>query len=114
MVSNLSELQIWIEGQFALIAQSQKSAHDDLTTIRGRVHDLAGEIAKVSALNLPVTLSQLQEADRKHETEIARFVSDAAKREGALAAIKALYVILGAAIGGALALFFKFYQMFQK
>lgn len=113
-VESLSELQIWIGGKFELIAQSQETAHNDLSTIRSRVHDLANEVSKVSALNLPATIAELKKADEDHQANIKKFITDAAERRGAITTLKTLYTIIGACVGGALAIMFKLYEVFQQ
>lgn len=112
-VETLSELQIWIEGKFELIAQAQNNAHNDLTNIRRTVHDLANELTKVTALNLPEKIAKLEESDRAHEANIKNFTIEVAERRSAMATLKVVYVMGGALIGGVVALAFKFYEMFQ-
>lgn len=111
-VETLSELQIWIEGQFALIAQAQKTSHEDMTSVRTRLHDLANEVARLSALNLPNTIATLEKADKEHQANIDKFITEAAERRGALATLKALYTVIGALVGGTLAVMFKLYEVF--
>lgn len=106
-VETLSELQIWIEGKFALIQQAQTTAHSDLTNVRSRLHDLSNEIAKVTALNIPEKLQRLQDADKEHQTNIDRFIKESAERKGIMSALKGLYVVLGGLIGWLTAVFFK-------
>lgn len=112
-VETLSELQIWIEGKFALITQAQETAHSDLTNIRRTVHDLANELTKITALNLPDKIAKLEEADKLHETNIEKFIIEAAERRSAIATLKIVYTVVGAAVGGLAAIAFQFYKVFQ-
>jgi hypothetical protein len=110
MVETLSELQIWIEGKFALITQAQVTAHDDLTNVRKTVHDLAGHMTVLTMLNLPDKLSKLEAADKTHEANIEKFITDAAERRGALAVLKVVYAALGATIGVLITILLQFYR----
>lgn len=111
MVETLSELQIWIGGKFELIAQAQNTTHSDLTNVRSRLHDLANEMTKITALNLPEKLNKLELADKEHQQNIERFVREASERRGAMNTLKTLYVFIGAVIGGAITLAFKVYDI---
>lgn len=110
VVETLSELQIWIEGQFALILQAQTTSQEEMRSLRIRVHDLAGDIAKIIALNLPEKLLHLEKADLEHETNIKKFITEAAERRGMVAALKATYAVVGALIGGLVASYFKLFE----
>ena len=112
-VETLSELQIWIEGKFELLAQAQKSANDDLTNVRRTVHDLNNQMTVIIALNLPEKIASLQKADEDHETNIKKFIEQAAERKGAVAALKAVYAIVGTMIGFSGAVALQFYQSLQ-
>jgi hypothetical protein len=59
-VETLGELQIWIEGQFALVVQAQESQREDLTNIRRTVHEHAGHLQVIISLNLADRLTQIE------------------------------------------------------
>ncbi len=111
MVETLAELQIWIEGKFALVMQAQDSAEKDLTTVRRTVHDLAGHMQVLLALNLPEKLVKLEEADKNLEAEVKRFSAESAERKGVIAALKALWGVSGVVLGFIGALAFQFYKV---
>lgn len=109
-VETLSELQIWIEGKFDLIGQAQSTAHEDLTNVRRVVHDLANNVAVITALNIPDKILALQDADKDHKISIESFSRDAAERRGALAALKVMYAVGGAFAAGIFAIAVEVYR----
>lgn len=108
-VETLSELQIWIKGEFALIAQTQETSNKDMTNVRKTVHELANQMTIIVALNLPEKLAMLQAADLAHEKSIDQFKLDAAGRRASLAILKVVYTVLGAAISAAITLGYRFH-----
>lgn len=110
-VETLSELQIWIKGEFALIAQTQETSNKDMTNVRRTVHELANQMTVILALNLPEKLANLQAADLAHEKSIDQFRLDAAGRRSTLATLKVVYTVLGAAITAAFTIGFQLYRM---
>lgn len=91
---NLGELQIWIEGQFALVNQAQETASKDITAVRSRVHDLSNDMAKFAASCSPEKLAMITE----HDLEIKKLNDESIARKSSLATIKAAYTIVGAGI----------------
>lgn len=110
-VETLSELQIWIKGEFALIAQTQDTANKDMTNVRRTVHDLSNHMTVIMSLNLPEKLQSLQKADEEHQKSIEQFGLDAARRQSALAVLKVVYTVLGALVGCAITVGFELYRV---
>lgn len=105
VVTTLTELQIWIEGKFNLLVQSQSTTAEDVRQVRSRVHDLGNDISRLLALDIEGKLQKLEDADKQHESSIERFSKEAAERRGAVAALKVVYMVTGGVIGAAVAVF---------
>jgi hypothetical protein len=98
-VENIGELQIWIEGQFALVRQTQNTTSEDIKAVRNRVHDLSNEVQKLLALDLEGKMRKLEETDDLRAQQISKLTAEQSERRGALAVLKALYTTCGL-IGG--------------
>lgn len=109
-VTTLSELQIWIEGKFALVAQAQGTMAEDVRQVRSRVHDLSNEVAALLALGLDEKVKRLEEADAAHAKQLTAMNNEAHERRGAIAAVKIAYIVVGAAIGYATSVFLTLYR----
>lgn len=94
-IDSIKELQIWMIGQFDLVYQAQSTQHEDMKAVRQRVHDLAGDVAKIVALDLPAKFLEVKEND----TKLEKLRTEAAERKGAIAALKATYAVGGALVG---------------
>ena len=110
-VENLGELQIWIEGQFALVKQAQATSGEDLKTVRAKVHDLSNDMAAILALDIPGKLSRLEEADKVHEASIKRFSDESIARRASVATLKTLWGLGGVAIGAILTMALEVYKV---
>lgn len=103
-VENISELQIWIEGQFALIAQSQNTTAEDVRAVRSRVHDLSNDVQRLLALDIEGKLHQLERADKGHDENIRNLTDDLSQRRGAMSVVRAIYIGVGGLIGAVVTL----------
>ena len=98
-LDNINELRIWLEGKFKLVEQAQSISSEDLRNVRGRVHDLSNEVAKIVALDLSSKFEALKDHDEKLET----LRNEASTAKGAIQAIKAAYGIGGTLLGAIIA-----------
>lgn len=96
-IDSINELRIWLEGEFKVIALSHKTANENLTLVRQRVHDLAQEVTKVVALNLEDKFKLLGE----HDAALDKLGDEALAARSAFTAVKAAYATAGAVFGGA-------------
>lgn len=112
-VETLSELQIWIKGEFALIAQTQETSNKDMTNVRRTVHELANQMTVILALNLPEKLATLAATDALHQKSIDQFTLDAAGRRSSLATLRFVYTMFGGAIATAIAFSVQLYKLVQ-
>ena len=113
-VETLSELQIWIEGQFALVAQAQTTTAEDVRQVRSRVHDLGNDLAKLLALDIDGKFKRLEDTVHKHDTDLVKFTKESDQRRGMVTALKSMYVVGGAAAGVFATIAFRLYEVFNR
>jgi hypothetical protein len=91
IMENETELRIMmtrVEGKIDLVNQAQIRSSEDIKDVRLRVHDLANDVSKLSALNIEERLSKVEV-----EAEFSK--SDREQRKGAMAMAKAVWTLIG-------------------
>lgn len=87
-IETIKELQIWLDGQFALVRQAQDMSNAEVTKLRVTVHDISNKVAPLIMLDVPSVLKQ-------HTTELEKFERYITGQKAVYAAIG----IAGAAVG---------------
>ncbi len=108
-IENINELQIWLDGQFKLVAQSQTTTNEEVNKLRDRVHDIANHVGKLNALNIEQRFKDFGKILENHDGEIEKVNKDAFARKAVLAATG----IAGGAIGAVSTILLELYKAFS-
>lgn len=88
----VKELQIWLQGEFALVRQHQDTDRDELRKVRQTVHDLSNQVAPLIMANVPDRLA-------KHSAELDALRTDKIERKSAISTARLIGIIIGGVAG---------------
>lgn len=110
-VETLNELKIWLDGKFDLVAQTQKTASDDITILRRTVHDVSNAVGALTILDIPKKFSDLAKSVVKHDSDLAVIIKENAAKAAALKLLKSLYFVGGGLLGAFIGISLEVYKV---
>lgn len=93
-VETINELNIWLDGQFKLVAAAQSTAAQEISRIRDTVHETANHVSGLLVLNIPDKLQLLVDDVKAHDAAIEKMAQDVVSLRTTL---RTAYVTIGIA-----------------
>lgn len=106
-VGTISELKIWIAGQFDLVKERQDTSRDDMLTVRRTVHELANTVSALTVLDIPGKLEKFANEIKEQDDAIKALARDGLLNQSAISNVRAIYGTVGILLGAAGALIAK-------
>ena len=111
--ASIEIILVRMEGKIDRQGDRLERYENDMQGIRARLHDLANSITPIVMLDLPARFRVADTAQADHDARITHLENIEQQRKGAAALAKLLWVVLGAAGTGTIAVLLRIMGAFK-